>query len=79
MVTTMSNRATNPQLSALKVADPDAWRTKVRAALKAEGSIPGAAIALQVDRTTLFRWVREEPALKEGIELPEKPGPRKKV
>lgn len=65
-------------LSALRIADPPAWRAKVRAALRAEGTLPGAAAALGVSRATLFRWVSEDPATREGIDLPDKPGPRAK-
>lgn len=61
-------------LSALRIADPAAWRTKVRAALRAEGSLPSAAASLGVSRATLFRWTSEDPALREGIDLPDKPG-----
>lgn len=68
----------NPVLSALRIADPPAWREKVRAALRAEGNISGAATVLGVSRATLFNWLKAEPALREGIDLPETPGPRKK-
>lgn len=69
---------TDRVLSALRIADPAAWRAKVRAALRAEGSVPGAAATLGVGRATLFRWVNDDPALREGIDLPDKPGPRPK-
>lgn len=67
--------SSNRVLSALRIADPPAWRAKVRDALRAEGTVPGAAKVLGVGRTTLFRWLDAEPALREGIDLPDKPGP----
>lgn len=70
--------SSSPVLSALRIADPAAWRLKVREALRAEGNIPGAAAALGVGRATLFRWVTEDPTLRDGIDLPDKPGPRAK-
>lgn len=70
--------SSSPVLSALRIADPAAWRLKVREALRAEGTIPGAATVLGVSRGTLFRWVTEDPTLKDGIDLPDKPGPRAK-
>jgi len=69
----------NHPLTALRIVDPAAWRMKVREALRAEGTIPGAAAVLGIGRSTLFRWVDEDPALREGITLPDRPGrPRKK-
>lgn len=68
----------NRVLSAEKIASPTVWREKVRAALRAEGTIPGAAVVLDVSRPTLFRWLAEDRSLREGIDLPDAPGPRPK-
>lgn len=68
--------ATNTVLSALRIADPPAWRMKVRAALRAEGSVDNAARALGVSRSTLFRWLENDPELREGIELATRGGDR---
>lgn len=69
---------TDRVLSALRIADPAAWRAKVRAALRAEGTVPGAAASLGVARGTLFRWLSDDPSVREGLDLPDKPGPRAK-
>ena len=53
---------TDRVLSALRIADPARWRATVRAALRAEGTIPGAAASLGVARGTLFRWIAADPA-----------------
>ncbi len=60
----------DPQLSALRIAAPARWRARVRKALVAAGTIPGAAAALGVGKRTLFRWCEEDPELARGIELP---------
>ncbi|MDB4930081.1 MAG: hypothetical protein JWM10_2565 [Myxococcaceae bacterium] len=69
---------TDRVLSALRIADPAAWRAKVRTALRAEGTVPGAAASLGIARATLFRWVSEDPGVREGLDLPDRPGPRPK-
>lgn len=60
----------NPQLAALRLAKPDEFRRKVRAAIAKAGSIPAAAEALEVARATLFRWVGLDASLVEGLDLP---------
>lgn len=60
----------DPQLSALRVAAPARWRARVRKALVAAGTIPGAAKALGINERTLYRWIADDPDLARGIELP---------
>jgi hypothetical protein len=57
-------------LAAMRVADPPRWRDTVRAALVACGSVPDAAARLGVARRTLEMWMRREPRLSAGINLP---------
>lgn len=65
-------------LSALRIADPPAWRAKIRAALRTEGTLAGAVASLGVARSTLFRWLAEDPTLREGIEIRDTRGRPKK-
>lgn len=62
--------SSNPVLSALRIAKPDEFARKVRAALERGGSVPAAAKALGVATRTLHRWISEAPALAEGVALP---------
>ncbi len=66
-------------LAALRITDPPAFRARVREALRAEKTIPGAAASLGVARATLFRWLSDDPTLREGLGLPDRPGPKKKT
>lgn len=56
-------------LSTLRRADPPRWATVVRHALRTAGTIAGAAVALQVPRKTLQRWLEKNPGLRKGIDL----------
>lgn len=49
------------EIGALKIAKPDEWRRKVRAAIRqAKGDLDGAAERLGVARRTLSRWIECE-------------------
>ena len=65
-------------LAALKITDPPAFRARVREALRTEKTIPSAATSLGVGRATLFRWLSDDPTLRLGLDLPDRPGPRKR-
>lgn len=52
------------------------WAAMVTAAIRAAGSITGAAEALGVSRDTLERWVAEVPRLVDGVELRGRGRPR---
>jgi transcriptional regulator of acetoin/glycerol metabolism len=50
----------NPELSALRLSDPAAFRARLRAALQAaNGDIDDAAKLLRISRRTMFRWRSE--------------------
>lgn len=66
-------------LTALRLIRPAEFRRKVRAALQKAGSVPGAAKLLTArgltcSRGTLFRVLRADSTLEEGLELPGKRG-----
>lgn len=63
-------RAKNRRLSALRDVDPAAWQAEVRAALLRTGGVAEAAEWLGVGRATLFLWLQQVPAIREGIDLP---------
>lgn len=65
--------AITTQIQALRISDYDAWFRQVRSTLQAQGSIPAAGRALGVGRRTIFTWVAEHPALRRGLDLPERP------
>lgn len=49
------------EIGALKIAKPDEWRRRLRAAIRqAKGDLAGAADALGVARRTLSRWIECE-------------------
>ena len=60
---------TGERLVATRIADHARWVIVVRAALAAGGSRFQAAKLLGVRLPTVTRWVRQEPALVEGIEM----------
>lgn len=60
--------AKNPRrlspVGALRIADPAAWARMVTKAMHdAGGRVPTAAVALDVSRRQLERWLRSEPLL----------------
>lgn len=58
------------RLGALKVVDPDAFKSELRSALLANGgSVPDAAKSLGVGRVTMFRWLKEDDSIATGIDL----------
>ena len=64
-------------LAALRTLRPAGWRRVVRSALRAAGTVAGAARVLGVDRRSLERWIAEVPALAEGIDLPGRGRPKR--
>lgn len=60
----------NVALIVLRMIDIDAWRAQVRDALRANnGNVTHAAKALQINRSTLSRWITDNATLTKGIAL----------
>jgi transcriptional regulator with PAS, ATPase and Fis domain len=58
----------NPQLCALRVADPERFVREVSKAIRTtKGNITNAAEALRVDRRTLNNWVGAHAELKRAV------------
>lgn len=58
------------RLNAMLELHPEQWFETVRAALKKHRRVPDAAEDLGVSTRTLYRWIKENPKLARGIELP---------
>ena len=57
----------NQRLCALRVADPKAFiREVTRAIEKSHANVAQAAITLEVERRTLFMWIKSYSALKKA-------------
>ena len=58
----------NPQLSALRISDPEKFKKIIRVALKLNhGNILNAAAAMKVHRNTLMVWLNKYPELRDAI------------
>jgi sugar diacid utilization regulator len=58
----------NPQLSALRISDPDKFVKMTVAAIKLNnGNVRNAAEALKVHRNTLMRWIEKYSELKAAV------------
>jgi hypothetical protein len=57
------------ELMALRLTDPPAYRKRIRDALAAHGSVPAAAVALDMPVRTLQTWVSKQTELSKGIAL----------
>ena len=71
----MANKhnTSNPRLCALRVADPIAWLKEVTTALeKNNGNVAKAAVTLNVERRTLFMWIKAYPQLKRSVKAARK-------
>jgi transposase-like protein len=57
-------------LGHLRIVAPLEWRERIARALISHASIDDAARALDVSRRTLFRWMREDPVLRQSSPSP---------
>lgn len=57
-------------LAILRERDHDKWVETIRGALRRGSSVVAGAKVLGVHWTSLYRWMREEPDLRAGIDLP---------
>lgn len=67
MPTSHSTLSGNPRLSALWITDPGGALLECKLALITQGSVDAAAVALQVDRRTFYRWMARYPALRTTV------------
>lgn len=59
----------NIQLAAMRIADPTRWQRRIETALRSNyGIIKNAAIALDIHRNTLQRWLDANPQLRHVVE-----------
>ena len=62
------HNTTNPRLCALRVADPPEFVKEVTKAIeKHDGNVAKAAIELDVERRTLFMWIKAYAQLKNAV------------
>jgi len=62
------HNTSNPRLCALRVADPPAFVKEVTTALeKHHGNVAKAAVELDIERRTLFMWIRAYSQIKNAV------------